>query len=631
MKYLDDRRVQIGFVVTLLVSLLFLHGIEGDYGRSPATYIPTLSSLITGFAFGLLLAGLYTLTRFLIKRYGKWVFLIFLAGLILIGDSAGYNSAAAAVTSPIAGIIGFIWGVSVIMYFYLKAHFKFIPKTKLPNVFGSSRWATKDDLVEWDLLGEQEKSNGLFLGKTEEDSIVYDGDMHALTVAPTRTGKGATAIIPNLLRSNSSILVIDPKGENARRTVEARSKACDGRDSKVYVIDPWAISTQADKYGEGISEEYLSGYNPLASLNPNDPDLVTDVMMLADALVIDSPKDPFWTDEAKALIYGVILYVVTDEAEEGNRTLARVRDIISMRPAKENDIDLTNTINEIIINMRASDHPMVQTAADRIEQKEAKEFSGVLSSAQSNTHFLDSPVIRKSLEGNNSNSFSFADLKTADERITVYLVLPLDRLPTFHRWLRLLVTSAMIDLTRVPVDNTKPPVRVILDEFAALDKIPLIEKAYGTMAGLGVQLWVFTQDLGQLMKLYGDKAWQTFVSNAGVFQYFGSRDYETAKYAEHLCGMTTMKKRSFSFGNNHSHTSGINSSSGAQGGSSGSSSSSTTGSNESITIDDVSRPLAYADEMMTLHRNKQVLFVENRYPIIAEKHWWFEKNTKSWR
>ncbi len=146
--------------------------------------------------------------------------------------------------------------------------------------------------------------------------------------------------------------------------------------------------------------------------------------------------------------------------------------------------------------------------------------------------------------------------------------------------------------------------------------MPLIEKAYGTMAGLGVQLWVFTQDLGQLMKLYGDKAWQTFVSNAGVFQYFGSRDYETAKYAEHLCGMTTMKKRSFSFGKNASNSSG------PQGGSS------TSGTSETINTDDVSRPLAYADDMMTLHRNKQVLFVENRYPIIAEKHWWFESSTE---
>ncbi|MDF1807768.1 type IV secretory system conjugative DNA transfer family protein [Hyphomonas sp.] len=107
--------------------------------------------------------------------------------------------------------------------------------------------------------------------------------------------------------------------------------------------------------------------------------------------------------------------------------------------------------------------------------------------------------------------------------------------------------------------------------------------------------------------------WQTFISNAGVLQYFGSRDHETAKYVEHLLGMTTMRKRSISFGSSSSATSSF-----GQGGGS-----STSGSSENTSYDDVQRPLAYADEMMTLHRDLQVLFVENRYPIVAEKRWWF--------
>lgn len=127
------------------------------------------------------------------------------------------------------------------------------------------------------------------------------------------------------------------------------------------------------------------------------------------------------------------------------------------------------------------------------------------------------------------------------------------------------------------------------------------------------RIQALTQDLSQLMRLYGDKGWQTFVSNAGVFQYFGSRDYETAKYAEHLTGMTTMKKRSISFGTSSSATTSYPSSS------------STTGHSKTISYDDVQRPLAYADEMMTLHRDLQILFVENNYPIIARKHWWFRQ------
>jgi type IV secretion system protein VirD4 len=607
------RSVKVGTVMLIVfltaVILFALSNQKNEWGTPLAAEAATLASFTTSILIGTLAGLVLVILRYLFTKNGVWILLGVGILLVFLGDVVPETMRYQNIVIPLTEIIGGIFGLTLVII----ASLFFQPATKLPNVFGSSRWATLSDLLEWGLIKKEENHEGLLLG-TEQSSkkqIIYDGDMHGLTVAPTRTGKGACAIIPNLLRSNSSILVIDPKGENARRTVEERAKDCDGRKSKVFVIDPWGISTEADKYGEGISSDYLAGFNPLASLDPDDPDLVTDVMMLADALIVASGKEPFWTDEAKALVYGIILYVVADEAEEDNRTLARVRDILSLPVAKEDAIDLVGTFDEILKNMEASDHPMVSAASARISQKADKEFSGVLSSAQSNTHFLDSAILRKSLEGNGENSFSFADLKTEDERITVYLVLPLDRLPTFNRWLRLLVTSAMIDLTRAPVDINKPPVRMILDEFAALDKMPIIEKAYGTMAGLGVQLWVFTQDLGQLMKLYGDKAWQTFVSNAGVFQYFGSRDYETAKYAEHLCGMTTMKKRSFSFGSNAS------SSSGPQGGSSSS------GSSETTSYDDVSRPLAYADEMMTLHRDNQILFIENRYPIVAKKHWWF--------
>ncbi len=546
MEFIENRRVQVGGITALLLSIVILFGFKGEYGQPIAASVPTLTSLLTNFLIGMSIAGLYFVMRHLFSRYGKWALLGITIFLILIGDGSRESSGVAIVTSSITGIMGFATGIIIVAYLFNKATFKIIPKTVLPNVFGTSRWATRDDLKEWELLGDKEAGNGLFLGLThdkQEDAVIYDGDMHALTVAPTRRGKGATAIIPNLLRSNSSILVIDPKGENARRTVAKRIEL----GQQVYMVDPWAVSCEADKYGDGVDAKYLAGFNPLDFLKADDPDLTSDAMLLADALIIPAGKDTFWSDEAKAVIQGIILHVVTDPDEAENRHLGRVRDILSLPRKNPDDDDLDGTLDEILLKMTVSDNLAIEGAAQRILQKHGKELSSIMSTAQSNTHFLDSPKIRESLK---QSDFQFKDLKTSDKGITVYLTLPLDRIPTFHRLLRLMVTSALIDLTRTPIQHDKPPVRVILDEFASLKKLELIETAYGTMAGLGVQLWILTQDLGQLMRLYGDKAWQTFVSNAGVFQYFGSRDYETAKYAEHLCGMTTMKKRSFSFGKN---------------------------------------------------------------------------------
>ena len=561
--------------------------------------------IIIGAVLGAGLVSLFAFWRFLTRRYG-WAVLAGLAVILwFIGDTSD-QPGISGITALLGFGLGLVAGGGIAAGLFLKIR----PPKTLENVFGSSRWAAKDDLTDWGLLGTQDSGNGLFLGLETEsgEPIVYEGDMHALTVAPTRTGKGATAIIPNLLRSHSSILVIDPKGENARRTAAKR----EAMGQQVYIVDPWEISRESDRYGEGVKGELIARFNPLGALDKDDPDLASDAMMLADALVIEAEKDPFWTNEAKALVYGFILYVVSAPEEKGHRHLGRVREILSLPAGSESDEDedLTGTLDEILIRMAASEYPLVRSAAYRFVQKAEKERSGVISTAQSNTHFLESPKITESL---GTSDFRFADLKTGERPVTVYLVLPLDRLSTFNRWLRLIITSALIDLTRTPADPERPPVRVILDEFAALEKLTLIESAYATMAGLGVQLWAVTQDLSQLMRLYGDKGWQSFISNAGVFQYFGSRDFETAKYAEHLTGMTTLTKRSISFGKNWG------SSRSARGGSSSS------GGSETINHDDVQRPLAYADQMMTLDRDQQVLFIENRHPIMARKYWWFKE------
>lgn len=607
-----------------IAALLYFLPLGGE--RTPQSYVPSLSALVAGFVIGTTMTLLLTAMAWVAKRFGIWIALTLLFVspfvMIVLGDFVMRGEQIATLSQTYNGGFGFLFGAGVtiwVLSLALKVPIKFTPATKIPIPFGTSRWATLSDLNNADLIGDREGDGGLFLGYEREDgqAIIYDGEMHGLTVAPTRTGKGATAIIPNLMRSASSMLVIDPKGENARRSIASRR----AKSKWVYVVDPWEIALEPDAYGKGVETYDIMRYNPLSELNPDDPDLASDTMLLADSLVIDSGNDPFWANEAKALLQGFMMYVITSpDIDDDERHLGKVRDILSLPARNAKTPPSQHTLDHVIEAMEVSDHIIVNQAAARYRQKADKERSSVVSMAQSSTHFLDSPKIRESLS---RSSFSFKDLKTFDEPVTVYLVLPLDRLKTYNRWLRLLITAAMIDLTRVPKHPDKPPVRVILDEFAALDKLEIIETAFGTMAGMGVQLWVFTQDLGQLMRLYGDKAWQTFVSNAGVFQYFGSRDYETAKYAEHLCGMTTMKKANFSFGRNWGTSENSTTSFGSGGGSSTQGSS--RGESETVSWDDVSRPLAYADEMMTLHRDLQLLFIENNYPIVAEKEYYFRR------
>src|SRR6185312_189849 len=124
-------------------------------------------------------------------------------------------------------------------------------------------------------------SNGIVLGRHGGKLLRHQTDKHLLTLAPNRAGKGVSAIIPNLLTWPGSMLVIDPKGENAIVTARQRHRM----GQAVHVLDPWGITGLA-----------CSRFNPLLTLAPDDTDLIEDATLLADALVVPGGKaeDEFW-------------------------------------------------------------------------------------------------------------------------------------------------------------------------------------------------------------------------------------------------------------------------------------------------------------------------------------------------
>ena len=384
---------------------------------------------------------------------------------------------------------------------YLKVRFS-RPDTTL----GSAKFGSRAD------VNALAKNGGdLMIGRdTFGRMLRYDGPAHLLTIAPTRSGKGVGTIIPNLLTANRSVVCIDPKGENARVTMRQRETF-----GPVHCLDPF-----------GISGRPTARYNPLDRLDAASLDLAEDAMTLADALVFDEHEtEAHWNEEAKALISGIILYVVCHD-EPAHRTLTSVRDYLTLAP---------DDFTALLTVMQASDGAggLVARAANRHVSKSHREAAGVLSAAQRHTHFLDSPRIAQVVA---ASDFAFADLK--DDVATVFLILPPDRLDTYSRWLRLLVAQAINELARSAAKPQRP-VLLLLDEFAALGPLQPVERAMGLMAGYGLQLWPILQDIHQLRSLYGTSA-GTFLSNAGVLQAFGVNDYDTADMLSKTMGRETI-------------------------------------------------------------------------------------------
>ncbi|WP_107495979.1 type IV secretory system conjugative DNA transfer family protein [Thalassobius sp. I31.1] len=479
-----------------------------------------------------------------------------------------------------------------------------------PSTFGSSRWATVDDLNEHRMF----EAGGIRLGThfdgTSEQVISYKGDRHLTTAMITRDGKGTSQIIPNLLSLKNSVLVIDPKGENAMITAQARLDM--GQDVAVY--DPWNIVTFEGSDGDaedvlavdrdgnvGVSNPFNARFNPLDFLQPGDLDIGENAMILADAMVVPSQSsDPFWDNESKGVLQGLLLYVATDPEEASQRNLGRVRELTLL-----DGEDLEKLFNRML----NSPYHVVASTGARCLQKEEKLLSGVFATLQSHTHFLDSPRVQESLS---RSDFKFEDLKT--KSLSIYLAIPADRLQAFAPLLRILVQLAITVNARNIEVQPERPILFILDEMPALGRLPAVEQAYGLMAGYGMQLWGFVQDLPQMEKTYG-KGWQSFISNSGVVSYGGSADDMSTKYFSSMCGEATV----WNFSSAVSHAFGTSSGSGG------------VTSNSSTTTTDTraasQRKLAYPDELRRMHKSNQLLFIDNMPPVIARRRRWFEDAT----
>ncbi len=441
---------------------------------------------------------------------------------------------------------------------------------------GSARFANRKELKKLERAKGQDDA-GLLIGRNPHTGrlLRYDGPAHLITLAPTRAGKGVGTVIPNLLGVDRSVLVIDPKGENARIAGDARR-----RIGTTHILDPFEVSGQPS-----------AAYNPLDRLTPDSLDLGEDAASLTEALVMDPPgqvTEAHWNEEAKAILGGLIMFCVCHE-DRDRRSLATVREYLTLPPEK---------LRALLELMQDSNEAggLIARAANRFLGKADREAASVLSNAQRHTHFLDSPRIAKCLA---RSDFTFSDLR---HRITsVFLVLPPNRMDAYSRWLRLLVSQALQDIAR---DAERPqgasegrserlqaPTLFLLDEFAALGRLEAVERAMGLMAGYGLQLWPILQDMSQLKDLYGERA-GTFIANAGVQQVFGVNDFETAKWLSQMIGQETAGFQTDSF---------------------------KPGDGPSFSNNLTGRDLLTPDEIMQLPPDRQLLRVQGQATAIAQK------------
>ena len=444
------------------------------------------------------------------------------------------------------------------------------------DVHGSSAWMQPSEMENAKL---HEPQKPFLFGKSKEGrELRYGGSGHCLTFAPTGAGKGVSVVVPNLLKYPGSVVCVDPKGAIAAVTAQRRLDM----GHNVVLLDPFGEVENAMS-ASGQPERWQSirpmSYNPFSVLHRDSDTAVDDTRLLVSGLIEqESEKNRYFSDSARMILEAFILDFLANGWPLNFESLF--------------DVIFLEKIEWLPLMLRSDGfNGHVAHLARQIESLTGDGGDSVWSTLYRSLNLIKSPVLLPALR---PSHLDFSTLKIANPEegkpTTVYLVLPAKRLETHSIWLRLMLTSIMGQLS--DARPSQHPVLFMVDECAALGRLEILETAVGLMRGYGMKLWLIFQDLPQLQSIYGKRA-SSFISNAGIKQFFNVNDLETADFVSQYLGNETREVTSQSI--QLDQVSG------------------------SLSLSHLARPLLTSDEVRRMGKDDQILFYEGQKPIKAQK------------
>ena len=372
----------------------------------------------------------------------------------------------------------------------------------------------------------------IILGKLAGQFLGHLDDRPVVTIAGARAGKTSTVLEPNLYLYPGSMLVLDPKGELSRT---ARLRRALGHE--VHILDPF-----------GQSGELSANFNAIGELDPASWTIADDVASITQALIVDDGdgRSKHWNDSARALLKGIILLTLT--LQESERNLITVRELLLLsypplvralrvkdRPERDTEPDeqfynenraAVETLLRAMSRAEGRFGGILAGIGNRFLATPHTERGSVFSTASAQTDFLDSIPLRRI---SRRSDFRLAALR-GDRPTTIYLCLPVGRMESHYRWLRLIVQMACLALEQLGTyPRERPPILFMMEEFATLGHMEIMERAAAYFPGFGVKLWAVLQDTTQLQRYYRS-SWETFLGNAGLVQCFANGDQSTLDY-----------------------------------------------------------------------------------------------------
>ena len=443
---------------------------------------------------------------------------------------------------------------------------------------GDARFARQQEIERAGLLG----GKGIIVGKWRGRYLTLPGQQYVMVSAPTRSGKGTSIAIPNLLNWPGSAVVLDIKGEAFQITSGYRQQ----HGQAVFVFAPF------DEQGR------THRFNPLGYVRSDELLRVGDLLEIGQIIYpTDGARsvstENFFNDQARNLFLALGLYLIESPALP--RTIGEM-----LRQASGNGQPLRDYLAALVSERERAGRPLSGACVDafnRFLSNPENTFGSILSTFNAPLTAFADPITDAATS---ANDFDLSAVRR--ERMTVYLVVPFNRLGPARLLMNLFFTQTVnLNVRELPEHNPalKHECLVLLDEFTAPGRIDIIGRAVGFMPGYNMRLVTICQSLAQVAGEYGDHTARAILTNHALQVMFAPKEQADAEEYSKMLGNLT--ERVTSRGRSTSH--------GARG----------TGSSTSENESQQRRALLLPQELKELGPEAEVIVLEGHRPILAEK------------
>ncbi len=328
-----------------------------------------------------------------------------------------------------------------------------------------------------------------------------------MTIAPNRSGRDRSCLIPNLLTYPGQVVVVDLNGEVYAATAEARRRM----GQTVVRLDPFGVF--------GSDSEALNPFDLLDGLER--PALESACQDIADLLPF---RKSFGNADEYAgfgLLSGVIGYLA---AVPERRSFDQIYSVLTTD-------DVVYSLAVVLDTIGKKIPPMSYLEIASFLSKGDKERSRILTTLTSHFKSLGSAEVQKSLS---RSTVPLSEILSGAPA-TVYIVIPAQRLAIHSVLLRVWIGTLLHGASR-SLHGTSLPMLFLLDHCAELGTFPLLESLLRIEPGEAFRIWTFWHDVHQLRSTYPG-GWPEIVAACGAVQVFGTKDSAAACEAEALLGL----------------------------------------------------------------------------------------------